>query len=81
MIRKILILGLLIAASSTFAQGMGHNGKRGGGPCHEDREKFCKDMPKGKGEGKMHDCLMKNIDSVSSACKEHLNKMNPPKSN
>lgn len=40
--------------------------------CKEDREKFCKDVK--PGDGRIIECMKKNMDQVSEKCKEHVAK-------
>jgi hypothetical protein len=40
--------------------------------CKADRESLCKDIE--PGEGRIRDCMKKNMDKLSPACKEHISK-------
>ncbi|TGJ99022.1 hypothetical protein EHQ53_10405 [Leptospira langatensis] len=73
--RIILLLIVSVIGVSIYAQGGGSRKSRMGGPgspCFEDREKYCKDMV--KGQGRVRDCLMENVEKLAPACKEHLEK-------
>jgi hypothetical protein len=43
------------------------------GPCFQERQTICKDVK--PGAGKMEECLNNNMDKLSPACREHVQKM------
>jgi hypothetical protein len=45
-------------------------GARGGGPCREDMEKFCKDVPPGR--GKARECMQEHLADLSPDCRAQL---------
>jgi len=38
-------------------------------PCHQDIEKFCKDLPPGRA---VNQCMKKHNAELSSSCKQHM---------
>lgn len=75
MCRLIFLILVTLTSVSVYAQGGGSSKPRMGGsgsPCFEDRQKYCADIP--KGQGRVRDCLIENLDKLSPTCKEHLEK-------
>lgn len=46
---------------------------RGGGPCREDMEKFCKAASQERGQARQ--CMQEHMADLSPACREHLQGM------
>lgn len=64
--RTVLAAALVVSAisGSAYAQS---------GPCHEDMQKFCGQIE--KGDGRIVKCMQEHKDQLSTACKEHHEKM------
>lgn len=43
------------------------------GPCHDDAQKFCKDVK--RGGGRMIKCMKEHESELSQACKDHRSEM------
>lgn len=58
-----VVVALSVLPGSAHAQ-------RGGGPCRDDIQKFCKDIEPGGGRYRV--CLEQHASDLSPACQEHL---------
>ncbi|GIL17366.1 MAG: hypothetical protein BroJett040_11170 [Oligoflexia bacterium] len=58
-----IVSAVLFVSGLAFAQG----------PCHDDIQKFCKDVQ--PGEGRMAKCMKDNKDKFSKACQDHMAQM------
>jgi hypothetical protein len=69
--KLFLVLTLSLVTQLSFAK-EGKHGK-GNKECREDKQKLCKDVE--KGDGKIRDCLFKNLSSISNnACRVKIEK-------
>lgn len=63
------VLGLA-AVMPVYAEDSAAPAAKVTGPCHADFEKFCKDVPKGR--GKRINCLKAHKGEVSAECSTHM---------